>query len=152
MYIASDMKTSEPKKFGLILDVTFKATKKDLMKRFRDNDIDLTPEQWTVLDSLANRGKLAQKELAAGTFKDAPTVSRIVDLLVQCELITRTSDRVDRRILHIDLTEKGQMLYERTLSVVVEARKQGWKGLTDEDYDTFKRILETISNNVQTTA
>ncbi len=137
------------KRFGVHLDATVKLIKQDLTRRFRENGIDLTPEQWTILDELANRGELAQKELAASTFKDAPTVSRIVDLLVRREFIDRKQDELDRRKYLVKLTEQGQKVYEVSAPIVLEARTSGWRGLNDVDYLQLKNILERISGNFQ---
>ncbi len=143
------MTLSGSKRFGVHLDATVKLIKQDLTRRFRDNGIDLTPEQWTILDELANRGELAQKELAASTFKDAPTVSRIVDLLVRREFIDRKQDELDRRKYLVKLTETGRKVYEVSAPIVLEARASGWRGLNEADYLQLKNILERISENFQ---
>lgn len=137
------------KRFGVHLDAAVKMIKQDLIRRFKAKGIDLTPEQWTLLDELANRGELAQRELAESTFKDAPTVSRIVDLLVRRQFVLRKADEDDRRKYLLSLTELGHEIYARSAPVVLEARQSGWNGLTDEDYHQLKKILSRISENVQ---
>jgi DNA-binding MarR family transcriptional regulator len=137
------------KRFGVHMDAALKVIKQDLTRRFRSNGIDLTPEQWTLLDELSNRGELTQKELAASTFKDAPTVSRIIDLLVKRDLIDRRQDEFDRRKFIVRLTQAGNELYQKSAPIVLSARKEGWSGLTDEDYDQLKTILDTVVSNIQ---
>ena len=137
------------KRFGIHLDVTVKLIKQDLTRRFRDAQIDLTPEQWSLLDELASRGEMAQRELASGTFKDAPTVSRIVDLLVKRDLVFRKADEDDRRKYLLSLTEQGRKVYDLSAPIVNEARRRGWSGLDDEDYEHLKKILTRISKNIQ---
>lgn len=137
------------KRFGVHLDATVKMIKQDLTRRFRADGIDLTPEQWTLLDELANRGELAQRELAESTFKDAPTVSRIVDLLVKREFVARRADEFDRRKYLLDLTESGRAIYARSAPVVLQARQTGWSGLSEEDYEQLKKILAKIAENIQ---
>lgn len=143
------MTVNVSKRFGVHLDATVKLIKQDLTRRFRENGIDLTPEQWTLLDELANRGELAQKELAESTFKDAPTVSRIADLLVRRELIDRKQDEDDRRKYVVKLTEQGRKIYALSAPLVIEARSSGWQGLDENDYDQLKKILNRISENIQ---
>ncbi len=143
------MNLNGTKRFGVHLDATLKAIKQDLTRRFREADIALTPEQWAILDELANRGKLTQKELATSTFKDAPTVSRIIDLLVQRNLISRESDEGDRRKYVISLSESGRQMYERSAPLVHAARQLGWEGLSEEDYIKLKEILNRVVENIR---
>jgi DNA-binding MarR family transcriptional regulator len=138
----------ETKRFGVHLDVTLKVIKQDLLKRFRENNIDLTPEQWTILSELNGTDGIYQRELASNTFKDAPTVSRIIELLVKRGYISRVEDEVDRRRFLISLTSKGQKLYDRSAPVLYDARKVGWNGLNEEDYESLTRILNKISSNI----
>ena len=136
------------KRFGVHLDVTLKLIKQDLLKRFRENGIDLTPEQWTVLSELAGGEVIYQRDLAANTFKDAPTVSRIIELLVKRGYLSRVSDVEDRRRFLVSLTDEGQKIYARSAPVLYDARTLGWEGLSDEDYNNLSRILGKISSNI----
>ena len=142
------MELNNTKRFGVHLDVTLKLIKQDLLKRFRDNGIDLTPEQWTILSELAGHDSIYQRELAANTFKDAPTVSRIIELLVNRGYLSRVADKQDRRRFLVSLTEEGRKIYERSAPILYDARMLGWKGLNDEDYNSLTRILSQISSNI----
>ncbi len=142
------MKNGKTYKFGIYLDMTAKAIKQDILRRFRENGITLTPEQWAVLSVLRTRDHTSQKDLADFTFKDAPTVSRIIDLLNNKGLLVRTSDPKDRRKFNVSLTEEGRELINRSEPIIMEARAKGWEGLNDTDYHELKRILDTIYSNI----
>ena len=137
------------KRFGVHLDATLKVIKQDLSRRFKEAGIDLTPEQWAILAELNECGMLAQKELAQSTFKDAPTVSRIVDLLVKRKLINRQPDSVDRRKFLVSLTSEGQEIFTQSAPLVHAARTIAWEGLSDEDYQQLKNILTKVADNIQ---
>lgn len=143
------MSMNGTKAFGLHLDATLKVIKQDLTRRFREQGIDLTPEQYALLAELASRGELAQKELAKSTFKDAPTVSRIIDLLVKKGWINRSADTDDRRKYILTLTPAGQAIFETAAPIVHAAREVGWQGLTEEDYSRLKHILDRVVENIQ---
>lgn len=142
------MDLNKTKRFGVHLDVTLKVIKQDLLKRFRENGIDLTPEQWTVLSELAGHEPIYQRELAESTFKDAPTVSRIIELLVKRGYLSRVADEEDRRRFLVSLTDEGQQIYDKSAPVLYEARTLGWDGLGDKDYEDLTRILGKISKNI----
>jgi len=137
------------KKYGVLLDASLKVIKQDITRRFKSENIDLTPEQWTLLSELADQGELSQKELASRTFKDAPTVSRIIDLLHKRGYINRTADNGDRRKFLISLTQEGQAIYEKSAPMVQLARLAGWDGLSDEDYNQLVEILNKVTKNIQ---
>jgi len=132
---------------GTLLDRTTRLLKAHYQRAFRDAGIDITPEQWVVLDQLSKAGSSSQTELANGTFKDAPTVSRIIDKLASKELAVRKRFPGDRRRYQVVLTEKGETTHARLLPRVQELRVQMWSGLTAGDYDELTRILGTIRDN-----
>lgn len=132
---------------GTILDRTTRLLKAQFQRAFRDAGIDITPEQWVVLDQLNKAGASSQTDLANGTFKDAPTVSRIIDKLASKELAVRKRFPGDRRRYQVVLTEKGEKTHTLLLPRVRELRLQMWSGLTAGNYEELSRILETIRDN-----
>ena len=134
--------------FGAYLDRTIRVVRLDLIRRFKEVGADITPEQWIILSSLAEQDGQSQSELANGSFKNAPTVSRIIDLLCDKGLTVRKRFGNEKRRKKIMLTEKGRETIQLVLPVVIEARQQGWEGLSDQDYKDFIRIINTIFRNI----
>lgn len=132
---------------GTLLDRTTRLLKAQFQRVFRDADIDITPEQWVLLDRLYKEGASSQTDLANGTFKDAPTVSRIIDKLADKELAIRKRFPGDRRRYQVDLTDKGRAAHEKLFPRVAELRVQMWTGLEANDYEELTRVLETIRGN-----
>ena len=82
-------KRQSAKNFGAYIDRTIKIIRQNYLKAFKEIDVDLTTEQWVLLDSLYESDGVSQNELANGSFKNAPTVSRIIDLLCKKGLTER---------------------------------------------------------------
>lgn len=143
------LKEKGSKNFGEFLDRTVRVVRLDLHKRFKEIGVDITPEQWIILYKLSKKDGQAQSELADGSFKNAPTVSRIIDLLCKKGFTVRKRFGSEKRRKKILLTEKGKESIEKVLPVVIAAREEGWKGLSDEDYQAFIRIINTIFENIQ---
>jgi DNA-binding MarR family transcriptional regulator len=131
---------------GTFIDRTYKVVRQDLINRFKDASIDLTPEQWIILLKL-HREALFQTDLAGQSFKDKPTVSRIVDLLSKKGLVKRTQDEVDGRKYLITLTESGSKMVHSATPIVQESRTLGWTNLSEDEYQTLVSILDKIFNN-----
>ncbi len=132
---------------GTLLDRTTRLLKAHFQRAFREANIDITPEQWVVLDHLFKAGASSQTDLANGTFKDAPTVSRIIDKLAGKKLVERKRFPNDRRRYQVDLTVRGREVHELLLPRVEELRVQAWSGLTLQDYEELTRVLDTIRDN-----
>ncbi|MEM6966260.1 MAG: MarR family transcriptional regulator, partial [Bacteroidota bacterium] len=137
-------RANDTKNFGAYLDRTMKMIRNNYLKRFKEIGVDITTEQWMLMDLLYQENGVSQNDLANGTFKNAPTVSRIIDLLCKKGLTERQRFDNDRRRYKIYLTQKGKVTYEKALPEVLELRKQGWENLSDRDYTTFLRIINQI--------
>ncbi|MEL6123416.1 MAG: MarR family transcriptional regulator [Bacteroidota bacterium] len=133
--------------FGYLIDRTAKSIKADLKRRFKDVGADITPEQWLILDRLKDTEGIAQVELGNKTYKDAPTVSRIIDLLCKKGYAERLPDAEDRRRFKIYITYAGRQILLDTHSAILSAREIGWQGLTTEDFVKLKQILSKIYAN-----
>jgi DNA-binding MarR family transcriptional regulator len=73
-------------------------------------DGNLSPSQREVLFTITRRGPLRLSELAASEGLNPTMVSRIVSHLETAELVTRSADAGDARIVHLTATEAGRAL------------------------------------------
>lgn len=133
--------------YGFRIERTAKKIKQNLQRQFNSANLDLTVDQWVVLDCLYQTDGVSQNELADYTFKDAPTVTRIIDLLCRKELTKRLTDEEDRRRFKICITPKGRSLVQQVLPIVHQTRLQGRNHLSEDDFTHLTRILDTIFDN-----
>lgn len=138
----------QDKVYGYLIDRAAKAVKADIKRRFKNLKVDLTPEQWLLLDKLKDVEGLAQVELGGSTYKDAPTVSRIIDLLCKKGYAERKSYPDDRRKFKIYITYKGREVLVKARPAILESRAAGWNGLSHDDYDHLVRIANKIFSNL----
>ena len=134
--------------FGYFIDRAAKAIKADLSFRFKKLGIDITPEQWLLLHKLYENDGLSQVELGDSTYKNAPTVSRIIDLLCKKNFAERHPYEGDRRKFKIYITDTGRQVIDQTYPHVVSARVAGWEGLDEKDYQDFLRIINRVFENL----
>src|SRR5215470_1696201 len=87
-----------------------------LQKKFNAAGLNLTIEQWSVLYHLWKQEGISQQELCNATFRDKPSITRLVDNLERLELVKRVASDNDRRINLIYLTKQGQKLEEQTMT------------------------------------
>ena len=101
-----------------------------------------------ILSSLYDNNGQSQTELCNDSFKNAPTVSRIIDLLSKKGYTERQRFENDRRSYKIFLTAEGKTTVEKALPAIIAARSKGWSDLTDEDYQVFIKTLNKVFDNL----
>ena len=137
----------ETRGYYIKIDATIKKIRNYFQKRFDEANLDITVEQWVVLDNAYRNEGITQIELTELVFKDAPTLTRIIDLLVKKDILLRKVFETDRRKFAISVTTKGQETFKKALPIAIEARKLGWNNMSDEDFSHFYRILDTLNDN-----
>ncbi len=134
--------------YGFQIERTVKKLRQAMQRCLSEAEPGLTVDQWVLLDILYRQNGLSQNELAEAACKDAPTVTRIIDLLCQKELTERKANSSDRRKYSILLTAKGNSCVKRILPQVQTMRQAGFASLSVTDYQQLQRILNTIQNNI----
>lgn len=134
--------------YGYLLDRAVKAERLDLNHRFKKIGIDLTSDQWNILRLLyESENGLSQNQLAISSFKDAPTVSRIIDLICKKGFATRKPFDGDRRRHQVVISTKGIETVKSALPEVEKNKALGWVGFDDLDLDKFIKIVNKVYSN-----
>lgn len=142
------MTHSDKRAYFFKIDSTIKRIRNFMQKNLTEGKIDLTVDQWVVLDHIKPNPGITQNELGNIIYKDAPTITRILDLLVKKNLIERNMCKQDRRKFTLNLTTEGLELHKKAHSIIASSRKKSWENLSDHDYDELVRIMDTIYANV----
>lgn len=135
-------------RYSFLLDRTARKVKQYAQHQFKTGDFDVTVDQWLVLKNLSENGLLSQTELANLVFKDHPTLTRIIDLLCKKGYVERVPHPQDRRSFQLHLTESGVAKVTELRPKILEIREKAWENLTESDFEEFKRILNTIYQNL----
>jgi len=139
----------KPEISGFTLEKTVKLMKLTFSRMLLLHpDIDITVDQWVVVHILYRHKILSQQELGELTFKDAPTITRMIDLLVFKGLVTRKVDEKDRRKFMITLTDEGLLKYKCIEPIVQEFRAEAYEGVSGEELITLERTLNKIFQNL----
>jgi len=110
--------------------------------------MDITVDQWGILNLLWEQDGLTPVELARRADKDKPNVTRLLNILEDKGLISRQADSQDRRSYRIHLTEAGVALKEPLLDLGGICQKQACQGLSRQEMATLKHLLRRIYANV----
>lgn len=79
--------------FAILNGKVSAAINRKLYRNFRQNGLEISPEQWTVLIFLWEKDGVTQQELCNATFKDKPSMTRLIDNMERQHLVVRISDK-----------------------------------------------------------
>ena len=118
-------------------------------QKFSKANFPITPEQFTVLTAILDHDGLYQRQIGALTLKGRPNITRIIKILEEKELVTKTSDINKRKIFKINITEKGKQAYNLALPTVLEHWQNSIEGITDEELISCIKLLNKIKKNLE---
>lgn len=134
--------------YSFLLDRTAKRVKQYAQQRFKELGFNVTVDQWIVLKHLHEHEEMKQNELAELLFKDNPTLTRIIDLLCEKGLTVRNIHPQDRRSFVVSLTREGVKKVQQMSPKVKDIRLKAWEGLSERDFNQFRKILNSIYDNL----
>ena len=115
----------------------------------RNNNIDLTPEQFLLIDLLWNLGPMSQQKLADSMHKDKNSITKLVDALEAKGFVERQRDKNDRRSNTVVTTEKSQAIKDRTKEFGISMLDDMLEGISEEELRSFLSTLDKISKNLK---
>ena len=146
------MPNNQFKKGELYSFITGKASTaiaRRLQKKFNVAGLNITIEQWSVLYHLWKQEGISQQELCNATFRDKPSITRLVDNLEKSGLVKRVASENDRRINLIYLTKQAQKLQEETMQLAEETLNEALETVPAEKIDVCKEVLHLVYDNLK---
>ncbi len=145
------MSNNQFKKGELYSFITGKASTaiaRRLQKNFKQSAMDITIEQWSVLYHLWKQDGLSQQQLCEATFRDKPSITRLVDNLEKSKLVKRVPSKEDRRINLIYLTKEAQNLQDKTMELANQTLNEALAGVTNGQIEIAKEVLQMVYDNL----
>jgi DNA-binding MarR family transcriptional regulator len=146
------MPNNQFKKGELYSFVTGKASiaiARCLQKKFNNAGLRITIEQWSVLYHLWKQDGQSQQELCNATFRDKPSITRLLDNLEKLQLVKRVASADDRRINRICLTKTGLKLQEQSMMLAEHTLNEALEGVPPEQIDICKTVLQLVYDNLK---
>ena len=135
--------------FAILNGKVSAAINRKLYRNFRQYNIDITPEQWTVLLYLWEKDGVTQQELCNATFKDKPSMTRLIDNMEQQNFVVRIPNKTDRRTNLVYLTRTGRDIEEKARFIANKTLKEALQGLTVEELSVSQEVLRRIFFNTK---
>lgn len=115
--------------------------KRVFFKILSKSQLNITPEQWSVLYHLSISSGYTASELSELTFKDFANMSRIIQKLEIAGLIRRKRNSIDKRIFKLFITNKGAETTKQLHQCAFESTMIALEGI---DAQTRQIILKSL--------
>ena len=119
---------------------------KQLLERVKSAG--LTLGQPKVLDFLKDHDGASQKDIAAGCFIEAGSLTSILNGMEKKGLIERRMLNGNRRTFHIFMTEAGKKSQGLVDAAFQEIEETALEGISREELEKFMKVSEKIFDNL----
>ncbi len=130
-----------------ILEKSIKSYRQFAQRNLNEINDDITIDQWLVLKTIYDNPDITQREIAERVFKDHASITRMIDLLVKKGFLERSFNPEDRRRYGLELTPLGKITQQESIPVIIKNRKKALEGLSLEEIETLKNLLQKITIN-----
>jgi DNA-binding MarR family transcriptional regulator len=134
--------------YSVINGMASTAVARRLQKNFRLAGLEITIEQWSVLYHLWKQDGLSQQELCNRTFRDKPSITRLIDNLEKQKLVKRMPSKEDRRINLVCLTESAKLLQDKTIELANQTMDEALVGVHKNEIEIVKLVFQKVYDNL----
>ena len=111
---------------------------------------DVSPASGLVLSILADSGEpLAPHEIAERLIVSRATVTGLIDSLESREYARRRAHPTDRRMLQVEITEKGRRTADKFRPIVQRHHRQCFQALDGKEQKQLVEFLERIQDTLR---
>jgi DNA-binding MarR family transcriptional regulator len=136
------------KKIAVYINIVNCSLIKYFAKELTRNGINLTPEQYLVMDILWDAEVMSQQAIADIIQKDKNSVTKFIDSLEKKGLVYRQVNKTDRRVNNIVVSEEGMKLKARTTEVAIGMMRNVLKNIKEEDLMALDKVMNQIKENI----
>lgn len=137
------------KSIMLDLKKTNKKIIKMLSNRYKDMKLDVTPNQSKILMYIYDNKEVESKDIGKWVHTNKSSLSKVLNILENKGYIIRIEDKEDTRKKIIKLADKGLEVVKILDGDAKEVSKKLTIGISEEEYDTFKRVLDKVEMNIE---
>ncbi|QXH58023.1 MarR family transcriptional regulator [Pseudomonas maumuensis] len=140
--------TDNQHRFGMQLAQMSRGWRAELDRRLAG--LNLSQARWLVLLHLARFDEApTQRELAQSVGVEGPTLTRLIDTLVEQGLVLRKADPKDRRANQILLCPPAKPLIDQIETIANALRLELFTGVDEADLEVCMRVHAKILDNLE---
>ena len=122
-----------------------------LTREFKENDIVVTVEQFSVLAMLFYQDGLSQQEISDALGRDKTTIARVISIMERDNMITRVANKKDNRGKLIYLTRKGRSIQQKAVGVSGKLYLRAIGNIKESELKAAIRVMTSMTTNLSKT-
>ncbi len=115
----------------------------------READVSVTPTLLSAIATVERHGPLTAGDLAAHEQVRKPTATRLIGALLAKDLVERTADPLDGRIVWLELSPEGRRVLHRARRRKDEFLARRIERLSPEDQATLARAVGILERLIE---
>lgn len=134
------------------MDRALKKIQLTYLRLFKKHGIDLTIEQWVILQRIYQlQPNASQAEISKTNYRDKAATSKVIGGLQRKGLIEKARFESDQKRYKLIITKEGSQLVENTMPLVMKLRNVGHENISDADFEVFLKVVNQIWENYNET-
>lgn len=117
-------------------------------EQLRTHGIDITPEQFLLIDLLWNEGPMSQQKMADLMQKDKNSIKKIVDGLEKKGLVLRNRNTSDKRSNTLVLSKEAEEMKVGAKEFGLSILDDVLKDIPENEVQTFVDVLQKMNKNM----
>lgn len=134
--------------YSVINAMAAAAIARRMQKNFRAAGLEITIEQWSILYHLWKEDGLNQQQLCDKTFRDKPSITRLIHNLEKLGLVERKASKTDKRVNYIFLSNTAKDLQNQTIEIANQTMDEALVGISKDEIETVKNVLQKVYDNL----
>lgn len=131
---------------GFLLTDSARLLRKLIDRRLQP--LGLSRAQWSVLAILSNHEGVSQSQISQELEIEKSTAGRLIDQVEKSGWIERRPIPGDRRLWSIHLTDQARQLIVEIERVIMHAREDMLRGLSEDQQNTLTDLLRAVKLNL----
>lgn len=132
---------------GFKMGEIFKLVGRKFAEAIPTYGIEITLEQFILLNVIDSEEETTQQQLSIIMHKDKSGILRITDELERKKMVVRIADATDRRKKSLMLTKRGMETLKKVKEIEAKVLGELMAGVTEPELAVFARVLEKIRKN-----
>lgn len=108
------------------------------------SDFDITVPQFSALQILINQGNMTIGDLSEDMSLACSTITDLIDRMEKSELVIRSKDEKDRRVVRIKVLAKGHNVLDEVLKRRIKFLDSKLTGLSGEEKKNLDKGLDSL--------
>ncbi|MEC7308827.1 MarR family winged helix-turn-helix transcriptional regulator [Vibrio crassostreae] len=123
--------------------------KRQMSEQIESLDSEIAPMNIRVMKIITKKSPCTAIDIAHYLNRDKAQVTRLVNALINQELVKKSPNPEDKRSQLLILTDKGQEVMSKVSDLDRDMLKRMTKGMAEDDLEQFRKIAKEMAQNLE---